>query len=182
MHRVHYLFSCLFLSLSICFSPVICAKSCSFSFSSLQCVFWLMHLCHESSLNRFPYSSNIPLFIHSFFSVFTHRNVNLRTHCRGEERDFPLWSILFPSSSLCSIISVSSFPFCVSLRPPFSPLCSYKHTVSPSTYSFHFIGCLLVSYCRFIGIVKWESTITLEFLSQCNVMSFLIQFPVSGLA
>ncbi len=126
-----------------------------FSFSSLQCVFGTCICVTSLPLNRFPYSSNIPLFIHSFFSVFTHRNVNLRTHCRGEERDFPSLIHLFPSSlpllnHFRLLLSLSVF-LCALLFSPYA-LTSIQflqaHTVST------FIGCLLVSYCRFIGIVK----------------------------
>lgn len=115
-----------------------------FSFSSLQCVFGSCICVMSLPLNRFPYSSNIPFFIHSFFSVFTHRNVNLRTHCRGEERDFPSLIHLFPSSlpllnHFRLLLSLSVF-LCSLLFSPYA---------LPSTYSFSlnfywlFIGQLL---------------------------------------
>lgn len=79
-------------------SSVICPKSCRLQFQFTTVCFWLMHLCHESSLQSLSlFIQHSPLYSFFFFSVFTHRNVNLRTHCRGEERDFPSLIHLFPS-------------------------------------------------------------------------------------
>lgn len=56
-----------------------------------------MHVSWVFPSVTFLIHPTFPFFL-SFFFLFTHRNVSLRTHCRGEERDFPSLIYLFPSS------------------------------------------------------------------------------------
>lgn len=145
MHRVHYLFSCLFLSLSICFSPVICAKSCRLQFQFTTVCFWLMHLCHESSPQSLSlFIQHSPLYSFFFFCVYT-QECKSEDSLQGRGKGFSLSDPSLPFiPPFAQSFPSPPFPFCVSLLPPFLPLCSYKHTVSPSTYSFNF-------YWLFIG-------------------------------
>jgi len=100
-----------------------------FSFSSLEWVFGSC-MCHEFSLQSLSlFIQDSPFFclFFFFFSVFTHRNVSLRTHCRGEERDFPSLIYLFPSS----LPLLNHFRLLLSLslylsHPSFSPLMLFQ--------------------------------------------------------
>lgn len=111
-----------------------------FSFSSLECTFGSC-MCHESSLQSLSLFIQHSPFFFLFSPVFTHRNVSLRTHCRGEERDFPSLIYLFPSS----LPLLDHFRLLLSLSLSLSSLLFSPHAL-PSTYI-----CSLNLYWWFIG-------------------------------
>lgn len=96
-----------------------------FSFSSLQCIFGSCICVMSLPLNRFPYSSNIPLFFHSFFfsCVYT-QECESKDTLQGRGKGFSLSDPSLPFIPLLNHFwLLLSLP--ASLLPPF-----------PGTYSF----------------------------------------------
>lgn len=159
----------------------------SFCTPSVHCWFFLSFLVHNiccSPINDFILLTCVlgsvswgfsfcafiqPTFPCLFFSVFTLRNVILRSHCRGEERDFPFLIHLFPSSLLFH--SLDSFPV-----PPLPPFLLPLHGF------FSIFEHLQFRFKTFIGRLFWVHLIlALEKLYfnntlKCNVLFCTISY------